>query len=105
MPARWPAFKRRSGDYVLSISTAADWPPHPLAEYPVPKVQAGAALKDYFGWSKGNWGIAKFLPQCVEAEIPAWLREACITLKSLCDPPPAPPAGADEEDLSVDPLS
>ena len=69
-----------------------DWPPHLLAKYQNPKAQTVAALMDYFSWSKGNWGIAEFLAQCHENEIPAWLREACVTLKNLCDPPPPPPA-------------
>lgn len=67
-----------------------DWPPHLLAKYPDPKANAIAALKEYFGWSKGNWGIAEFIAQCSEAEIPQWIREACITLKAVCDPPPPP---------------
>lgn len=74
-----------------------DWPPHLTAKYPDPKAQAILALTDYFGWSKGNWGIAEFLAQCSENEIPAWLREACVTLKTLCDPPPEPEA--DDDDL------
>jgi putative ATP-dependent endonuclease of OLD family len=82
-----------------------DWPPHLLTKYPNPKAQAVTALRDYFGWSKGNWGIAEFLVQCDESEIPAWLRQACITLKALCDPSPAGPAGADDEELAVDPFS
>lgn len=69
-----------------------DWPPHLLAKHQNPKAQTVAALMDYFSWSKGNWGIAEFLAQCHENEIPAWLREACVTLKNLCDPPPPPPA-------------
>ena len=51
------------------------------------------ALSDYFGWTKANWGIADFLAQCTEAEIPQWLRDACIALKAACTPAPA--AGAD----------
>nr|WP_256467133.1 AAA family ATPase [Bradyrhizobium sp. 179] len=81
-----------------------DWPPHLQTKYPNPKIQVVVALKDYFSWSKGNWGIAEFLAQCCEAEIPQWLREACITLKSLCDVPP-PPAGEGDEEDAVDPLS
>jgi len=80
-----------------------DWPQHLQAKYPNPKAQAVAALKDYFGWSKGNWGIAEFLAQCSEAEIPQWLRDACITLKALCDPPP--PAAPSDEEPAVDPSS
>jgi putative ATP-dependent endonuclease of the OLD family len=79
-----------------------DWPPHLLTKFPNPKAQAVAALRDYFGWSKGNWGIAEFLAQCAESEMPAWLREACITLKALCDPPSA---AADDDVLAVDPVT
>jgi putative ATP-dependent endonuclease of OLD family len=77
-----------------------DWPPHLTAKYPNPKAHAAVALKEYFGWSKGNWGIADFLAQCSEVEIPQWLREACITLKALCDPPPPP---GDEEEADAAP--
>jgi putative ATP-dependent endonuclease of OLD family len=70
------------------FADALDWPPHLLAKYPNPKANAIAALKEYFGWSKGNWGIAEFIAQCSEGEIPQWIREACITLKAVCDPPP-----------------
>ncbi|MCJ2011861.1 ATP-binding protein [Methylobacterium sp. J-076] len=74
------------------FSDALDWPPHLITKYPDPKALAISALKDYFGWAKGNWGIADFLGQCSEVEIPSWIRDACITLKAICDPP-APPAG------------
>lgn len=77
-----------------------DWPPHLLAKYPDPKAQVFAAIRDYFGWTKGNWGIAEFLTQCSEAEIPQWLRDTCVTLRTLCDPPP--PADADGQDLLAD---
>lgn len=77
-----------------------DWPPHLQAKYPDPKGHAIAALREYFGWSKGNWGIAEFIAQCSEAEIPLWMRESCIALKAVCDPqpPPLPPAGEGEAD-------
>lgn len=68
-----------------------EWPSHLIEKYPDPKAQAADALRDYFGWSKGNWGIADFLAQCSENEIPVWVREACVTLKNLCDPPPVSP--------------
>ena len=79
------------------FADSLDWPPHLLAKYQDPKAQAVAALMDYFSWSKGNWGIAEFLAQCHENEIPAWLREACVTLKNLCDPPPPPPEPAPDD--------
>jgi len=67
------------------------WPPHILEKYPNPKASVVAALNVYFGWAKGNWGIADFLGQCSEAEIPSWIRSVCTTLKAICDPPAAPP--------------
>jgi putative ATP-dependent endonuclease of the OLD family len=69
------------------------WPQHLAQKYPDPEAQAAAALAEYFAWSKGNWGIADFLAQCGEAEIPEWLRIACLELKEACAPAPA--AGAD----------
>lgn len=109
-------------DLVLKNTTQAalerfagtlQWPPHLLTKYQNPKAQALAALKEYFGWAKGNWGIADFLAQCNESEIPQWLRDTCLALKFACDPPPflfplpppppwPPTAGKDE--LLVDPL-
>ena len=77
-----------------------DWPQHLLAKYPDPKAQAAAALGAYFSWSKGNWGIAEFLAQCSEAEIPQWLRDACVTLKALCDPPLQPAEPEPEDDFA-----
>jgi putative ATP-dependent endonuclease of OLD family len=84
------------------FADALDWPPHLTAKYPDPKSNAIVALKEYFGWSKGNWGIAEFIAQCSEEEIPQWMREACITLKALCDPP-RPPAPAGEGEAAAGP--
>lgn len=61
-----------------------EWPQHLAQKYPDPEAQAAAALAEYFAWSKGNWGIADFLAQCSEVEIPEWLRNACIELKAAC---------------------
>lgn len=66
-----------------------DWPPHLTAKYPDIQANAAAALSDYFGGKKADWGIADFLAQCSETEIPEWLRDACIQLKDACDPGPA----------------
>jgi putative ATP-dependent endonuclease of the OLD family len=63
-----------------------EWPQHLAQKYPAPEAQAGAALAEYFAWSKGSCGIADFLAQCSEAEIPAWLRDACLKLKGACTP-------------------
>lgn len=61
-----------------------DWPQDLDQKYPDPEAQAAAALSDYFAKSKGNWGVADFLAQCSEAEIPQWLREAAVKLKNAC---------------------
>jgi len=83
-------------DLVLKNTTQAalerfadvlEWPQHLLAKYPDPKKDAVSAVKEYFSWSKGNWGIAEFIAQCNEPEIPQWIREACVKLRELCDPP------------------
>lgn len=84
--------KNTTQEALERFSDGLDWPPHILAKYPDPKTNLIPALKEYFGWAKGNWGIADFLSQCSEAEIPLWIRDACITLKAICDPPPAPVA-------------
>ncbi len=39
-------------------------------------------------------GIAEFIAQCDEAEVPQWIREACVHLKALCQPTAAAPAVA-----------
>ena len=54
------------------FSDLLEWPPHLLAKFPNPKADIKTAVRDYFDWAKGNWGIADFLGQCTEAEIPEW---------------------------------
>lgn len=66
-----------------------DWPQHLAEKYPDLETQVATALAEYFRWSKGNWGIADFLAQCSEAEIPEWLRDAAVKLKAACIPIPA----------------
>jgi len=66
-----------------------NWPQHLAQKYPKPETQAEEALSNYFSWSKGNWGIADFLVQCSEDEIPEWLRDAALKLKEKCMPTPA----------------
>ena len=82
-------------DLVLKNTTAAalerfadlvTWPQHLVAKYPNPKDDVEAALNDYFRWSKANWGIADFLSQCSEDEIPQWLRDCSVKLRELAHP-------------------
>jgi putative ATP-dependent endonuclease of OLD family len=78
-----------------SFAAYVDWPPYLLAAHPNPSNNARAALKDYFSWSKGNWGMADFLSHCSEAATPVWLREVCVQMKAICDPePPRAPGNA-----------
>jgi len=69
------------------FSDMVDWPPPILAKYPNPTAQIPNSLRAYFDWSKGNWGIADFLAQCTEVEIPEWILGTCASLKELCDSP------------------
>ncbi|WP_294052145.1 ATP-dependent endonuclease [Thiolapillus sp.] len=84
-------------DLVLNNTTAAAlerfadilaWPPHLAAKYPDPKVDIVNAVGEYLGWAKGNWGLAEFLAQCNEDEIPEWTRETCIRIRELSQPVP-----------------
>lgn len=87
------------------FSDLIQWPQDLLLKYPNPKANIIDALKDYFAKKKGDFGIAEYLAQCSEDEIPQWIREACIHLKGLCTPlgplPPAvgePPAGVPDDE-------
>lgn len=73
------------------FANALEWPLHLKTKYPDLKNNTAAALTDYFNWSKGNWGMADYLAQCSEAEIPKWLRDVCLALKAQCLPPAAAP--------------
>lgn len=93
-------------DLVLKNTTVAalerfaglvTWPPHLLQKHPQPKDDVVSAVGDYFRWSKGSWGVADFLAQCSEYEIPKWLRECCARLRELAAPAPSEPASTEED--------
>jgi putative ATP-dependent endonuclease of OLD family len=70
---------------------AIQWPPHLVTAFPDPKSNPENALSKFFEWSKGNLGLAEFIAQCNEAEIPDWIRKTCSDLRDLCEPStPAP---------------
>jgi putative ATP-dependent endonuclease of OLD family len=81
--------KNTTQEALKRFTKVMDWPQHLKAKYPDPEASAFDALREYFGYAKANWGIADFLSQCSEAEIPEWIRQACIGLKSACSPIPA----------------
>lgn len=83
-------------DLVLKHTTTAalerfadslTWPPHLNVKYPNPKEDVVNAVRKYFGWTKGSWGLADFLAQCTESEIPQWMRDTCIRIRELSQPP------------------
>jgi putative ATP-dependent endonuclease of OLD family len=63
-----------------------NWPKHLLNKYPNPESQAQDALREIFNSTKGNWGIADFIAQCNEDEIPKLLKDICISLKRINEP-------------------
>ncbi len=91
-------------DALARFANQIDWPPHLKQKYPDWKVDISNAMRDYFGWAKGNWGIADFLAQCTEEEIPGWLRTAAIELAKKCTSDPTtlgdiqPKSDSDEPD-------
>ena len=81
------------------------WPQHLTAKFPNPKADAPSALSDFFAWKKGDLGLAEFIAQCNEAEIPEWIRQMCRDLRKLCQPPKAPapnPPQADDAGAEAD---
>ncbi len=83
--------KNTTVDAMNRFSQSLTWPPHLSAKYGGSNPNMIEALREYFQWSKGNWGIADFLAQCAEDEIPLWLRQTCAQLRLLCEPLPVPP--------------
>jgi putative ATP-dependent endonuclease of OLD family len=80
--------KNTTTDALERFADLLTWPPHISQKYPDPKADVVNAVRDYFGWAKGNWGLADFLAQCTEDEIPQWMRETCIRIRELSQPPP-----------------
>lgn len=86
-------------DALKRFAKLVDWPPDLLAKYPNPEANVVDAMRAYFDRTKANWGIADFLAQCSETEIPAWLRQACVAIKEACEPVST---AADEDQEPVD---
>lgn len=86
--------KNTTVDALTRFTKLIDWPPHLVQKYPDPEAQAQDAMREYFRWTKADWGIADFLAQCSEEEMPQWLRDACTSLKAITTP-------ADDDDASA----
>jgi putative ATP-dependent endonuclease of the OLD family len=76
---------------LLRFANSLTWPQHLQKRYPDLAKDTASALSEYFGGAKGNWGVADFLSQCAESEVPEWLREMCKSLKAACEQAPPPP--------------
>lgn len=92
-------------DFVISNTTedalkryidTLEWHSKLATKFPNPKDNPTEALREFFKESKGSWGIADFLAQCSEEEIPEWLRRVCKHAKEICDPSPKPATTAEE---------
>jgi putative ATP-dependent endonuclease of OLD family len=91
-------------DFVISNTTEGalkryidtlEWPSKLATKFPNPKDNPTEALREFFKESKGSWGIADFLAQCSEKEIPEWLRNVCKHAKEICEPSPTPISAAE----------
>ena len=78
--------KNTTGRALRRFKKRIEWPAHLKSKYEDPEADAVAALREYFDWAKGNWAIADFLAQCAEDEIPQWLRDTSVALKTACTP-------------------
>ncbi len=87
--------KNTTVDALKRFTKLIDWPQHLMQKYPDPEAQAQNALSEYFDGKKADWGVADFLSQCSEEEIPQWLQDACASLKAICEPAPANDDDAD----------
>ncbi|WP_343548009.1 AAA family ATPase [Ralstonia sp.] len=76
--------KNTTAEALKRFTGIVDWPQHLREKYPSPEDAALDALREYFGYTKASWGIADFLAQCAEDEIPEWIRGACLALRAEC---------------------
>lgn len=79
-------FKNTPQAALERFAKSLEWPPHLKSKYPDLAKNTAEALSEYFKGAKGNWGLADYLVQCSEAEIPTWIREVCTALAGHCDP-------------------
>lgn len=82
---------------------ALSWPQHLKTAFPNPKANASEALSRYFAGKKGDLGVAEFIAQCEESEIPDWIRQMCRDLRALCQPPEPPTASEPTSPLLDEP--
>lgn len=74
--------------YALQLVSDNEWPTHlsmqiPTADMNDDKIKD--SLMAYFKWSKGSGGIADFLEQCSESEMPGFIRNTILSIKETVD--------------------
>ncbi len=77
--------RNTTGNALRRFADTIEWPEH--IPYPDLMPQLRDRFREYFRRKKGSMDIADFLAQCVEDEIPEWIRTTCKSLKNLCDSP------------------
>jgi putative ATP-dependent endonuclease of OLD family len=85
--------------FAFGLVSDQEWPGHLAAKTPTSSMAADGlrdALADYFLWSKGSGTAADLLGQCSRAEMPAFIVETLMTVKTIVEPPllALPPAAA-----------
>ncbi|MFY0601658.1 MAG: AAA family ATPase [Cyclobacteriaceae bacterium] len=76
--------KNTTESALIRFFRSINFPSHLQMKFPDPESQIHEAMSAYFEQKKAEWSIAEFLFQCEESEIPLWIRETCISLKSKC---------------------
>ena len=62
---------------LIRFASTIELPQHIAMKYPNPEANISDVMLDYFNYTKGSMtAITDFLCQCVETEIPLWLRNA-----------------------------
>ena len=77
--------KHASDDALKRFASEINWPDKYTKLYADPVSSYKDSLKDYFCDKKADLGIADFLTQCSEDEIPKWIKESSIKLKSVIE--------------------
>ncbi len=73
------------------------WPQYFIEKYKTPETQASVALAEYFSNNKADYAMADFLSQLSESDMPQWLKDKALELKSTCEPVEEPVAKAEEQ--------
>lgn len=80
--------------YALSVVNEGNWPQHLEARKPTAAStinQVREVLWDFFSWAKGSGDAGDLLGNCLEAEMPEYLKAALHKIHVVVEPPQMPP--------------